>query len=194
MSHYDTLGVERGATPAQIRRAFRKLASQHHPDRGGDTERMKRVNDAFAVLGDEQRRRRYDETGREDEPPDLERLARGILGRHFETHLEAEDLLGAVRQQLCIDADHMRSKIRQAGITAAKLTKQRKRIRVRAGLNIVHALIDEKIDQAKALIERETLGIEVGARALKMLDDYEQDTEVVTQFKVSMRGAYGGLL
>lgn len=58
--HYATLGVERNATPDEIKRAFRRLASQHHPDKGGDTARFQQIQAAYDVLGDPQKRAAYD--------------------------------------------------------------------------------------------------------------------------------------
>lgn len=58
--HYATLGVARNASQDEIKRAFRKLASQHHPDKGGDTARFQQVQAAYDVLGDEAKRRAYD--------------------------------------------------------------------------------------------------------------------------------------
>jgi len=57
--HYAALGVPRTATAAEIKQAFRKLASQHHPDKGGDTAKFQAIQAAYAVLGDEQKRAEY---------------------------------------------------------------------------------------------------------------------------------------
>jgi DnaJ-class molecular chaperone len=61
---YTELGVARGASADEIRKAFRKLAKQHHPDRnqGNKTseERFKRVTAAFDILGDEEKRKKFD--------------------------------------------------------------------------------------------------------------------------------------
>jgi molecular chaperone DnaJ len=64
---YEVLGVERGASDAEIKRAFRKLAQQWHPDvntEPGAQERFKEINDAYQVLSDPERRQRYDMFGR----------------------------------------------------------------------------------------------------------------------------------
>jgi len=64
MNHYETLGVERDADPVTIKRAYRKLAQKHHPDRrGGDQETFQRVAKAWEVLGDPERRAYYDQHG-----------------------------------------------------------------------------------------------------------------------------------
>jgi len=58
--YYAALGVPRTATADEIKRAFRRLASQHHPDKGGDTQKFQAIQQAYATLGDEQRRAEYD--------------------------------------------------------------------------------------------------------------------------------------
>src|ERR1051326_4007775 len=65
--YYETLGVDRNASDEDIRRAFRKLARQYHPDVAKDKktaeEKFKEINEAYEVLGDPEKRRRYDELG-----------------------------------------------------------------------------------------------------------------------------------
>ncbi|MGZ9224672.1 MAG: DnaJ C-terminal domain-containing protein [Anaerolineales bacterium] len=65
--YYKTLGVERKASEAEIRKAYRKLAMQYHPDRNpGDKqaeERFKEINEAYQVLSDPQKRTHYDRIG-----------------------------------------------------------------------------------------------------------------------------------
>jgi curved DNA-binding protein CbpA len=58
--HYATLGAGREEARAEIERRYKRLARQHHPDRGGDEEEMKAVNEAWRVLGDADARREYD--------------------------------------------------------------------------------------------------------------------------------------
>jgi DnaJ-class molecular chaperone len=59
--YYAALGVPKTATADEIKKAFRKLASQHHPDRaGGDTQKFQAIQQAYATLGDEQKRAEYD--------------------------------------------------------------------------------------------------------------------------------------
>lgn len=59
-NHYQTLGVDRNANPDEIKRAYRKLASQHHPDKGGDKLRFQEIEEAYRTLSDPQQRQQYD--------------------------------------------------------------------------------------------------------------------------------------
>lgn len=65
--YYKTLGVDKKATPDEIKKAFRKLAVKYHPDRNpGDTsaeEKFKEINEAYAVLSDPQKKEQYDTFG-----------------------------------------------------------------------------------------------------------------------------------
>jgi curved DNA-binding protein len=58
--HYTTLGVNKQASSDEIKKAYRKLASQHHPDKGGNKEKFQEIQAAYAVLGDEGKRAEYD--------------------------------------------------------------------------------------------------------------------------------------
>jgi DnaJ-class molecular chaperone len=81
---YQELGVPRTASADEIRRAFRKLAKQHHPDRNpGDKpaeERFKRVSGAFDILGDEDKRKKFD---RGEIDADGREVNRGFNGDPF---------------------------------------------------------------------------------------------------------------
>lgn len=106
--YYATLGVARDASPADIKKAFRKLARANHPDLNkGDAaaeQRFKEINEAHEVLSDPQKRKAYDELGANWEQ--VQRAGRGGAdpfagfggaggpGVRFEYHGNAEDLAG----------------------------------------------------------------------------------------------------
>jgi molecular chaperone DnaJ len=64
--YYDVLGVSRGATPEELKKAYRRLARQYHPDVSDDpdaNERFKEISEAYEVLSDDQKRATYDRFG-----------------------------------------------------------------------------------------------------------------------------------
>lgn len=62
--YYQILGVSREATQEDIKKAYRKLAHQYHPDKGGDEKKFKEVSEAYRVLSDSQKREQYDQFGK----------------------------------------------------------------------------------------------------------------------------------
>lgn len=60
MNHYETLGVQETATQDEIKKAYRKLAAKHHPDKGGDTATFQKISAAYEVIGDQNKRAQYD--------------------------------------------------------------------------------------------------------------------------------------
>lgn len=62
-NYYDILGVEKKATQDDIKKAFRKLAQKHHPDKGGDEAMFKEITEAYSILSDDRKRREYDNYG-----------------------------------------------------------------------------------------------------------------------------------
>ncbi len=85
--YYKTLGVERSATPEEIKVAFRRLALQHHPDRGGDSAKFKEANEAYQVLSDDQKRRQYDQFGADVEGAGFQGFS-GFGGRGFQVNMD----------------------------------------------------------------------------------------------------------
>ena len=57
---YSILGVDKSATQDEIKKAYRKKAKEHHPDKGGDETMFKQINEAYETLSDENKRREYD--------------------------------------------------------------------------------------------------------------------------------------
>jgi DnaJ-class molecular chaperone len=60
MNPYQVLGVDRSADENTIKKAYRKLAAQHHPDRGGDTAKFQEIQGAYDILSDPQKRHEFD--------------------------------------------------------------------------------------------------------------------------------------
>lgn len=67
LNYYQILGISESASQDEIKKAFKKLAMTHHPDRGGNEERFKQINEAYGVLGDENKRQNYDQQRQVDQ-------------------------------------------------------------------------------------------------------------------------------
>jgi DnaJ-class molecular chaperone len=62
-NYYDILGVDKNASIDDIKKAYRKLAIQHHPDKGGDEKKFQEISAAYDVLNDEKKKKEYDNGG-----------------------------------------------------------------------------------------------------------------------------------
>lgn len=103
MTLYEVLGLTPSATPDEIKRAYRKLAKQHHPDCAGaaETARFNQIKHAYDILRDPIKRQRYDATGDENNAPDntaaKEAEARALLMGVI-TNAFAQILKGMIEQ------------------------------------------------------------------------------------------------
>ena len=80
MDPYKILGVSEDTDQKEIKKAYRKLAAQHHPDRGGDEEKFKEVAEAYSILSDDQKRQQHHARQR---GPGLGMGFEDIFGRGF---------------------------------------------------------------------------------------------------------------
>ena len=87
--YYNILGVDRSASQDDIKKAYRKLAAKHHPDRGGDTAKFQEISVAYDTLGDPDKRSQYDNPAPQGfqqyggMPPGFEDILRGFGGNPF---------------------------------------------------------------------------------------------------------------
>lgn len=61
--YYEVLGVGKTASPDEVKKAFRKAAVEHHPDKGGEEAKFKEINEAYEILSNAEKRKRYDQFG-----------------------------------------------------------------------------------------------------------------------------------
>lgn len=98
--YYKILGIQKNASADEIKRAYRQLAQQYHPDKGGDPEKFKEINEAYQVLSDPQKRSQYDQFGTTFEQA---RAGGGFSGfegfRDFSSFADAFDFFGGAKSQ-----------------------------------------------------------------------------------------------
>lgn len=84
---YQVLGISRDASDQDIKKAFKKLAMKYHPDRGGDAEMFKKINEAYAVLSNPEKKAAYDRFGTVDmsnmQMPNMDELFENLFGFSF---------------------------------------------------------------------------------------------------------------
>jgi curved DNA-binding protein len=89
MDYYSTLGVQRNASPDEIKSAYRKMAMKHHPDRGGDEATFKKISEAYDVLSDPQKKQIVDMGG---DPNGQQHPGGGFNQGPFEFHFNTGNM------------------------------------------------------------------------------------------------------
>tara|TARA_B110000305_G_scaffold49579_1_gene53439 strand:+ start:7520 stop:8389 length:870 start_codon:yes stop_codon:yes gene_type:complete len=89
MDYYSLLGINKSASQEELKKAYKKSSMQHHPDRGGDEEKFKEINEAYATLKDPQKRAGYDRFGTSD--PQQQQQQGGFQYQHNGNNINPND-------------------------------------------------------------------------------------------------------
>jgi curved DNA-binding protein CbpA len=195
--HYETLGVNKDATPAEIKKARRRKAQAIHPDlEGGDESAMAEVNAAFDCLSDPQRRLLYDQTGQDGQRSVEDEVRNEILAAFADAlGRDASDALKHARQVITGKQNEIKKQRSMALAAEKKLTARREKISVKAGDNLFHLLIDQQLTQLANAIAHCDRGLKVMATALKALETYESSEkaqEMIVAFEWTIGSASTG--
>jgi len=178
MSHYATLGVNKDADPATIKRAYRRKAKGAHPDRTGSHQAMVAVNRAYETLSDPEKRQRYAQTG-EDGPqgPSIDQMAMQYICSLFSQMIDhAPDELDHVAKTV----DSLVAKINETQQIMGEFEKQRSVIKKRIkllkfkgkGRNPIRDFLEQRLTQIPEQIRAGEQQIKALERALEILKDY----------------------
>lgn len=179
-NHYEVLGVPRTATAGEIKSAYRRKSSEVHPDRnGGDTALQQAVNAAYTTLRDPEKRAHYDQHGEDKKAePTLDERAIKFLIQHFEEYLLVDGNMFAMIERAMVEGrERMEMSKRDALKQIKKLNKRRDKVKVTAGDNLVHMIIDARLAELNKGIESAGRYLNINRRALEMLKAYTQDPD-----------------
>lgn len=185
MTHYESLGVPKDADPETIRRAYRKRAQKSHPDKGGSKEQFHAVQKAWDVLGDPQRREKYDRQG--DDGPMLD------------THAMALQSIAALLMQVVdqVDVDHtnivelmvsntqqheQQAKQKLAGLNDRIKKRERalKRFKKKnSGQDMIARMLEADIAQQRIAITNVEREIEVCKKMVEIVSDYNYSADIL---------------
>jgi curved DNA-binding protein CbpA len=150
MTLYDDLGVPKTADTPTIKKAYRRKAQKAHPDKGGDKAKFYAIQRAYDVLGDEMRRKKYDETGDESDPQPVELQAMGILASLLlqlveKIDVEHQNLIDIARQEIANNISNIKREVNNVKESIKKREKAIKRISTKDEKNIVRQILQNNI-------------------------------------------------
>lgn len=199
MSHYDTLGVEKKATPEEIKTAHRRLARRYHPDVSKETdatEKFKVVQVAFDVLSDPERRAYYDETGfdqKEDDEVEGRSMLAGIMKKAVSVlvdHPEAMPL-AVISGMLDATQDTINANKDKLADALVQMRKMKKRLKTKEGVhNMFEAIVDQRIEGAEAMMLTFPSAIKRVGIARRLLGQYEDNISVADMMAKLFGGTF----
>lgn len=123
MTLYELFGVDPNADMVKIRKAYKALVREHHPDKGGDPEKFREIQEGLEILSDPDRRARYDKTGRIDKSRVTPSRVKVFIEQTISQIIEAQDPMGYRDDPL---TNNFRDQIIQSLLTARKMIKDNK--------------------------------------------------------------------
>ena len=180
MNPYNILDLPNNASDEEIKKKFRILAQRYHPDRaGGDEEKFKQVNLAYAILSDPVRRKHFDSTGQYNVNPNLREEAinnlAGLLN-HFINQIDPdlENLVVCMKNDIKREKVAVTNQISTCISAITKLEKFLKKIkRKKEGENILKAFVASQISSQENNIKNLNRNLEVCDKMSEILEDYE---------------------
>ncbi len=188
MDPYEILNLGKDATSDDVKKAYRDRAKEAHPDTGGSADKFALVKLAADILGDEERRKKFDETGSTDEssPDNAQSAIHSEIAWALAMSMQQAEMSGMVLEQVDI-VDQMDKYLQQKLISAKtdhgtatktmdKLNRVKGRFKVNQGRNILSDMIQTQINNVVSTIANIDRSIESGTGALALLEGYEFET------------------
>jgi curved DNA-binding protein CbpA len=180
--HYTTLGVEKTADTATIKRAYRRRAKKAHPDAGGTDAEFRNLNRALVVLTDPNKRAHYDETGHDQEDLPPQKSATALLLSIFHEAIQRKGLdvniVQVIRETLESEMMALHKQVSDAEGRIAKYQTARDRFTVKGDLpNIFRDSLLEKIAAEKANLATAKQEITRAEEAMEVLSHYGDSFE-----------------
>ena len=178
MNLYEELELSQFCTEEEIKLKYRTLASIHHPDKGGDAEKFKRIKLAYEVLIDPTRRKEYDVSGKIHQDPstkseaiqELSSLLNHILRS---TDPSSIDLLSIMRGEINNLKNQANNNIDAVSISLQKLNIVRDKLKFKKDSeDILHSFVSKQIEMRIDELKNFKRKLIVFDTMLEILDDY----------------------
>lgn len=195
-SHYEVLGVDKGAKPEEVKKAYRRKAERAHPDKGGSDEEMAEVNQAYEVLSNPERRQLYDSTGADRARPFDEEVRNVVLGAFADgLNKDAPDCLAHARDLIEKQRRQIEAARREAVNAQKKYAARREKISTKGDVNLFHLIIDRQLEQIAQSIGAMDREEEKFKAALELLKGYESKERLPVremQYRMILSQDFGG--
>jgi curved DNA-binding protein CbpA len=178
---YQLLGIKRGASKAEVRKAYRRKAKTSHPDSGGSPEQFSALATAHEVLSDERRREKYDATGEIEpaRPNNADVSAVEVIAQklgliiHAEQDVTAMDVDALIQQAIREDIASRQANIAGQKRAIERAAKLRARAKRKAdGDNMIARVLEWHERATKDLILKNEEAVGSMQRALEILEGY----------------------
>jgi curved DNA-binding protein CbpA len=178
---YQLLGINRGASRDEVRKAYRRKAKVSHPDSGGSVEKFSALATAHEVLSDARRREKYDTTGEIEaaRPNNFDVSAIEIIAQklgliiHAEQDVTTMDVDALIEQAIRDDIASRQANIADQKRAIERAAKLRARVKRKAeGDNALARVLDWHERSTKDLIKKNEDAVSSMARALEILQGY----------------------
>mgnify|MGYP000887614232 CR=1 FL=1 len=178
MNLYEELELSQFCTEEEIKLKYRTLASIHHPDKGGDTEKFKRIKLAYEVLSDSIRRKEYDVSGKMYQDPSTKSEAIQELSSLLNHVLRSNDpstidLLSFMRGEINNLKNQANNNIDAVSISLEKLKIVRDKLKFKKDSeDILRMFVDKQIEMRIDDLKNFKRKLVVCNTMLEILDDY----------------------
>ena len=178
--YYAILGVERTATKEEIKKAFRRKASEMHPDKGGaDDDAMAAVNVAYEVLSDDERRAAYDATGEDSRGMLMTQAQQGVaqlILQFIQGQNGNGDIMTKVVAELCGQLAAAEENVSEGERILASFQRASGKLKFKGkGKDYASAMIAARIDELKDKIRRARQNVERIKLGIECAKDYDYE-------------------
>jgi DnaJ-class molecular chaperone len=185
---YEILGVSKDANASQIKKAYRKQAQMHHPDKGGDADKFKTLVVAYSVLSDEEKRKKYDNGESVDS---ITQAAQSLEAEMFSAMLrmfcdivtqvpvDSSNIVQMIKTNFSTGMRKCDEDIQKDEKMIEKFEKAAKRLKCKSENNIFLTTANAQIANLRKHIETIQKQKQIGEKALKFLDDYDYEFDTM---------------
>lgn len=180
---YDELGLPKTCTSAEIKHQYRILAQIHHPDKGGDEEKFKKIKLAYEILSDPAKRAHYDSTGEHYDDANIDNEVVNRISNmisHFTQQInpEVDDLILRMKVDIHQAQHQVNNAILECNNVIKKLNTIAQKIKLKKeGENLLKTLVETKITQRHNELNAHRRTLLVFAKMLELLEDYHFSLE-----------------